>query len=80
MSRLRQYYDKFLVEYYNGDRSASVHAGSMYYRVYFYINGELVGDRMFFEQPRELAEKYAKEWILEKFNEDQINQLHKAIS
>lgn len=74
------YYDQFLVEYYNGDRSASVHVGTMYYRVYFYKNGGLLGTHMMIDKSRADAEQCAKQWILERINEDQIDQLHKTVA
>lgn len=61
-------------------RSAAVYVGTMYYRVYFYKNRLEVGDAMAINRSRAFAEAWANDWIMEKFNEDQINQLHKTVA
>ena len=74
--------ERFLCEVFGKDnkRSAAVYSGAMYYRVYFLENRQEVGDASVFYGTRQDAEKWANDWIMEKINEDQINQLHQAFA
>ena len=58
--------ETFLVEFYNGKRSAAVYVGTMLHRVECCIDRKQVHQQYLFESTRDAAEAYAKQWIMEK--------------
>lgn len=74
-------HETFLVEYYGNGRSAALYAGMLYHRACYYENGEIVADKMIFEQAREFFEPVAQQWVnMEIMDENQINKLHETVS
>lgn len=80
--RGRQNLEHFLIEIYgqgNG-RSAAVYSTSQYYRIYFYNGDDLIADRMLFDKHRAKAEAFAYDWIMERVDESEVNQLYKTLA